>query len=136
VVLEEPLYADTSALVKLVVDEVESEALDEFVSESSFQLTSSEISEVELLRAVSKVDAGLLPEATRLLEQMILLPLTAGIGARAAYLRPKQVKSLGAIHLASAIELQANLSTFLSYDDALNRAAQSAGLEVMSPGVG
>jgi predicted nucleic acid-binding protein len=131
--LREPLYADTSALVKLVVNEAESEALVRFVSESGFQLTSSEICEVELMRAVNRIDSDLESDAEALLEEMVLLPLTAGIRTRAAHLRPKHVKSLDAVHLASAIEIQANLTSFLSYDKALNDAALSAGLEPVSP---
>ena len=65
-VLGDPLYADTSALVKLIIDENESESLARYVSESDLQLTSSVIAEGELLRAVKRVERGRLDEAQQL----------------------------------------------------------------------
>jgi len=131
--LRDPLYADTSALVKLVVNEPESAALVRYLGESNLQLTSNEISEVELLRAVARVDRDLLPEASDLLERMILLPLTRAVRARAARIPPVSVRSLDAIHLATAIEIQAHLRHFMSYDNRFLDAARAAGFDVVSP---
>jgi len=132
--LKDPIYADTSALVKLVIDEGESDSLAEHLRESNLQLTSSEITEIELLRAVARADPEMLPEALALLGQTVLLPLTAGIRRRAASLKPVSIRSLDAIHLATALEIQADLSTLVSYDNRMVVAARAAGIETHSPG--
>ncbi len=133
-VLGDPLYADTSALVKLIIDENQSESLDHYVSESDLQLTSSVIAEVELLRAVTRVDRDRLEEARQLLDEMILIPLTTDIKHRAVSLEPDSLGSLDAIHLATAIEIQADLRAFVSYDNRLIDSVRSAGVEAVVPG--
>lgn len=133
-VVGDPLYADTSALVKLIIDENESESLDHYVSESDLQLASSVIAEVELLRAVNRVERDRLEEARQLLDEMILLPLTTDIKHRAANLGPDSLGSLDAIHLATAIEIHADLRAFVSYDNRLIDSARSTGIEAIVPG--
>ncbi len=132
--LKDPVYADTSALVKLVIDEDESNSLAEHLRASNLQLTSSEITEIELLRAVARADPDQLPEALALLEKTVLLPLTTGIRRRAASLKPTSVRSLDTIHLATALEIQADLNTLVSYDNRMVEASRSAGIETHSPG--
>lgn len=132
--LKDPIYADTSALVKLVINESESSSLAEHLRESNLQLTSSEITEIELLRAVARADPDQIPEALALLEQTVLLPLTSGIRRRAASLKPTLMRSLDAIHLATALEIQADLDTLVSYDNRMVEASRSAGIETRSPG--
>lgn len=131
--LREPLYCDTSALVKLIIKEAESVALLKFLCKSDLQLTSSEICEVELTRTIKKIEPELQRDAESLLQDMVLLPLTPAIRSRAGNLRPMHLKSLDAVHLATAIEIQASSNSFLSYDKALNMAARGAGLEPVSP---
>lgn len=130
----DPTYADTSALVKLVINEKESESLAEHIRASSLQLTSSEIAEVELLRAVARVDRDRIPEAVALLERTVLLPLTSEITSRVASLKPTSMRSLGAIHLATALEIQADLEGLVSYDERMVEASRAAGIETCSPG--
>jgi predicted nucleic acid-binding protein len=132
--LGDPLYADTSALVKLIIDEQESESLDRYLSASELQLTSSVICEVELLRAVSRVEQGRLSEARQLLDEMILLPLTTDIRDRAASIQPPSVRSLDAMHLATALEIQADLHALVSYDNRLVDTARGTGIKAISPG--
>lgn len=132
--LKDPIYADTSALVKLVINENESSSLAEHLRESNLQLTSSEITEIELLRAVARADPDQIPEALALLEQTVLLPLTSEIRRRAASLKPTLMRSLDAIHLATALEIQADLDTLVSYDKRMVEASRSAGIETSSPG--
>ncbi|MCB0828720.1 MAG: type II toxin-antitoxin system VapC family toxin [Solirubrobacterales bacterium] len=130
--LGDPLYADTSALVKLIIDENESESLARYVSESDLQLTSSVIAEVELLRAVKRVERGRLDEAQQLLDEMILVPVSTDIKHRAVNIGPESLGSSDAIHLATAIEIQADLRGFVSYDNRLIDSARGAGIGATS----
>lgn len=131
--LSDPLYADTSALVKLVIDEVESESLNRYLIASGFQLTSSVIAEVELLRTIFRVERNRIGEARELLDEMILLPLTTDVKHLAASVKPESVRSLDAIHLATAQEIQADLHALVSYDNRLLEAAGSVGIDTVSP---
>jgi len=130
----DPIYVDTSALVKLVIDEPESESLAAQLVESGLTLTSSELAEVELLRAVARSGPDRIREANGLLRRTLLLPMTREIRKRAASIKPVSVRSLDAVHLATAIEIQADLHSLLSYDAGLLAAAQGAGIAVSSPG--
>lgn len=132
--LGDPVYADTSALVKLVVPEPESDALLSHLRDTDHQLASSVICEVELLRAVARADPDRLDRAQLLLEQLILLPLTSAIRRRAAAIKPPSTRSLDAIHLATALEIQADLHSMLSYDNRLTEGSKSVGIETFSPG--
>ena len=131
--LSDPIYMDTSALVKLVISEPESDALSEHLEASGCQMTTSLFSEVELVRAVNRVDDTLHQVVSRLLDRQVVLPITDSIRARAGYLLPKGIRSLDAIHLATAVEIQPNLDSVVSYDDTLLKAARSFGLQVHSP---
>ena len=125
-------YVDSSALVKLVVYEAETEALRKFLA-SSDQMTSSLVTRVELSRAVARrlPEAGAVAQA--LLESVVIVGLDARIATRAAGLAPASVRSLAAIHLATALELGADLTAFVCYDDRLSAAATALGLQVVSP---
>jgi hypothetical protein len=125
-------YLDSSALVKLVVQEKETEALRQFLATSD-QMTSSLLTKVELSRAVTRrlPDAG--PVAEALLEGVVIVAFDARIAARAAALTPANLRSLDAIHLATALEFGADLQAFVCYDDRLSAAASALGLPVVSP---
>ena len=125
-------YVDSSALVKLVVYETETEALRKFLA-SSDQMTSSLVTRVELSRAVARrlPEAGAAAQAV--LDGLVIVGLDTRIAARAAVLAPSSVRSLDAIHLATALELGADLTAFVCYDDHLSAAAAALGLQVMSP---
>lgn len=131
--LSDPVYMDTSALVKLLVAEPESDALDEHLETSGGQMTTSVITEVELVRAVNRVDESKHREVSILLGRQVLLPITESIRVRAGYLLPKGIRSLDAIHIATAVEIQPNLASVVSYDVKLIDAARSLGLRVHSP---
>ena len=131
--LRDPVYLDTSALVKLISHETETPALIERIRDLGGQMATSEISEIECLRAVGRTDPGLQPAAARIFEDLVVLPLTPSMRLRASYLKPVELRSLDAIHLATAIEIQSSLACFLGYDHRLNEAARNFGLEVEAP---
>lgn len=130
----DPVYFDTSALAKLVLNEPESAELSRFVEESAGQPVSSVISDVEMVRAVLRSDPSLLDTALEVLAQLVLLPAMDSIRLRAAYLAPTSLGSLDALHLATALEIQTDLKLVVSYDNRLLEAAGKAGFGVISPG--
>ena len=133
--VRDPVYLDTSALVKLLIHEPESDALIRFIDESQSQMVTSLIARVELTRAVSRVDDTLDSDISNLLSKQVLLPLTHSIMLRAAYLQPFGIRSLDAIHLATAIEIHPYLASLLSYDNRMVDGARSFGLVAEAPGL-
>ena len=128
------IYFDTSALVKLVFEEDESVALAEWVTvRADVPKVSSDLSTIELLRACRRVDEGAIEGARRLLGGIDLLPIDRVIVETAASLDPIELRSLDAIHLASALSVQANLTALVAYDARLCAAAAHTGINVVSP---
>lgn len=126
------LYVDSSALTKLVLDEPESVAFHEYVQGHS--LASSGLARTEVLRAVMRVNPARAIKAVGLLEEVALLDVGESILDSAARLEPSQLRSLDAIHLASALTLGDELETFVAYDERLVAAAAALGMPVASPG--
>jgi len=131
----DPIYMDTSALVKLVAREDQSADIRQFLNQPSAQVVSSQITEIELLRAIARHDEGLTNLGLEILAQTVLLPMTTSMRLRASYLKPEPLRSLDAIHVATALEIQSDLEYFVTYDKRLLEAASSVGLRVVSPGV-
>ncbi|MEP7336099.1 MAG: type II toxin-antitoxin system VapC family toxin [Actinomycetota bacterium] len=128
------VYVDASALVKLVVDEPESVALRRFVESSRPRLATSELAIVELLRAVRVAGSGAdgIRRAREELDATELLDVDRELLETAVSWTSARVRSLDAIHLASALRIGAR--EMLVYDRRLAEAAEAAGLEVLSPG--
>jgi uncharacterized protein len=128
------IYLDTSALVKLIFEEDESMALAKWIADrSEVPKISSDLSNVELLRTCRRVDEGATDTALRLLAGLDLLPLDRLIVDRAANVGPTELRSLDAIHLASALSIKDHFTSFVAYDLRLCAAALSAGITVESP---
>ena len=131
-----PVYLDTSALVKLVVQEPES---DELLSALAVwpDRVSSTIAAVELHRALRRATAtaALRRRADAVLDALVLLRIDDAIVARAATLGDRNLRALDALHLASALSLGDHPEAFITYDTRLGSAATAAGLSVVHPGV-
>jgi predicted nucleic acid-binding protein len=128
------IYIDTSALVKLLFDEPESSALTYWLTlKNDIPKVSSDLSTVELLRTCQRIDESLADDARRLLDGVDLVPIDHAIVEQAAILIPRELRSLDAIHLASALSLNDDLTDFVAYDVRLYSAAARAGLPVVSP---
>jgi uncharacterized protein len=128
------IYFDTSALVKLVFDETESAALAEWLTvRADVPKISSDLSTVELLRTCRRVDEDAVEGANLLLGGIDLLPVDRAIVEKAATLVPTELRSLDAIHLASAWSVKADLTALVAYDVRLCSVAKKAGIEVVSP---
>lgn len=129
------IYLDSSALLKLLHEEPESAALaDSLSAHMDSPMVSSELAKVEVVRACRRVNPGALPAARRLLAQLDLIPLTSDLVDDAADIGEITLRSLDAIHLASALSIRSDLAGFVAYDLCLGDAAVAAGLELRRPG--
>ena len=124
-------YFDASAIVKLIHHERESLALFELLNQEIEACTSA-VSEIEVVRTLSRLGV-LRDEADDALRGFYVVGIDAAIRARAARLTPPTVRSLDAIHLATALEVGADLS-LVTYDERMADAARAQGLKVVQPG--
>jgi uncharacterized protein len=125
-------YVDTSGLAKLILIEPETGALTEYLA--GMLLTSSAIVTTELTRAVMRFDESRLGDTIELLEPILLIEPSVAILQSAGRLLPPALRSLDAIHVASALTLGSALTVFVTYDSRMREAAEFAGLRVESPG--
>lgn len=128
-----PLYIDTSAAAKFILDEAEGARLDSFLLDNQFTLVSSELIEIELVRAVSRKDPALKRLAREVLRAMILLPISTSVREAAGEIFPGRIKSLDAIHLSTALEIKSDLAGLLTYDNRMAELARESGIEALAP---
>lgn len=132
------LYADTSALVKLVVREAESDAIEAEVSRWD-RIATSDIAAIELPRATARARAdgraGVADGRVvlELLAALAIVPTTDDVRALAATMEPVELRTLDAIHLAAALALGDDLAAVLTYDHRMADAAQLRRIEVIAP---
>lgn len=132
------LYLDSSALVKLVLAETETDALRDELARLDVPVVSSQLAIVEVTRAVRRTapdDAALLNATAALLGEGVgLIPMQRHVLDAAGLLDPVTVRSLDAIHIATATSLQPDLIAFVAYDIRATEAAAAAGLTTAAPG--
>lgn len=128
------LYLDASALVKRVVREAETPALETLIEDAE-RIVTSVVADVELHRAVERRggDRATRRQAARVLELVDLVTLDAEIVRVARSIGPPGLRALGAIHLASALALGDEVELFVAYDTRLADAARATGLSVAAP---
>lgn len=126
------LYLDSSAIVKLVTREPGTPELVEAVRTEP-EIVSSAIAWTEVVRAVRR-SGGRVPRAEAVLERIALVPIDEGITRGASHLSPAGLRTLDAIHLATALSLADDVAALVTYDARLAEAAAKAGLEVRAPG--
>ena len=124
-------YVDASAFVKLVVPERESHAL--AAATHAWQFASSVLLEVEAVRAVRRRLPDRAAAVRNLLRDVELVELGAEIRLAAATVPDPHLRSLDAIHLATALSLGEHCATVFTYDDRLISAARAHGLTVTVP---
>ena len=133
------LYADASAIVKLILHEPESDALRTFISDAD--LVSCELVLTEVPRAIHRAVAddpslpldSLIARAGSAIDAIALSPLDRGLLLAAGALDEPALRALDAIHVAAAIDV-APVDAFVSYDERQAAAVRMAGLRTVAPG--
>jgi hypothetical protein len=127
------IYLDSAAIVKLVHAEAESPALRDWLDErAETAWVSSVLAEIESFRALARHAPEAVVRLPRVLDLIDLCELDDGSRILAQTVRPMTVRSLDAIHLATALRIQP-LTSFVTYDKRLADAARGAGLTVDAP---
>jgi uncharacterized protein len=125
-------YLDASAFVKLIKDEPESAALDAAL-EAWPRKSSSALLEVEGPRAARRTSPLAYDAARALIGGLELIEIDADVRRAAAALPDPGLRSLDAIHLATALSLGDRCGAFFAYDERLIAAARAHGLTVTVP---
>jgi uncharacterized protein len=124
-------YADASALVKLVVAEPESQAVHRWFIEAP-RVATSRVGVLETIRASSRRPFD--PEhRDAVLRYVEVIDLNTAIAAVAASVGPAVIRTLDAIHIATAMALVPDLDAFVTFDDRMAEAARALGLPVVRP---
>lgn len=127
-------YFDSSALVKLVLAEAETEALRGWLAERERGPVSCDLARTEVLRAVRKVAPNRTLRARAVLDGIVLLKITSATFEAAGRLGPDDLRSLDAIHLAAALDIGDDLEGIVVYDRPLAQAAEANGVLCVAPG--
>ena len=125
-------YVDSSAIVKLAVREPQSDALRKYLRRRR-PLISSALARAEVLRALLPGGEPALASGRRVLDRIDLVRVNDRVLNLAGTLLPFELRTLDAIHLATATRLGADLNLIVTYDDRMARAARSMGYRVTSP---
>lgn len=130
------LYLDTSALVKLIRREPETDALADWLdAQTPAPWVSSTLIEVELPRALRRVDPSLLAGIAGIVARVARYDIDDVVRAAAAAYPDTTLRSLDAIHLATGEAVFGpRLTAFVTYDERLRTAAAEAGLPTVAPG--
>jgi predicted nucleic acid-binding protein len=128
------LYLDSSAIVKLLQDERETEALQSYLVERG-PFLSSVISRVETRRAVARFDWAEPRPIEALFQEFTFVELSPEVMEHAAMLEPRLMRTLDALQLATALSLGEDLEALVTYDRRMIEAAAYHGLPVASPGM-
>lgn len=130
------VYMDSSAIVRVVVQEPGWEELGRYLREHPIRAV-SRVATVEVARAIARVPgldrAEVAARVKSAFQRLTLIEFDAVVAAAAAQLRPMTLRSLDAIHLASALELGEDLVALITYDTRLMEAAKDLQLPTAAP---
>jgi predicted nucleic acid-binding protein len=127
------VFLDSSALTKLLVLEPETQALRTFLEQADdLRPVASALVRTELRRAARRVAEELLPGVDRLVAGLALVPVDNALLDTAGMLAPTALRSLDAIHLASALRV-APLDAVVTYDTRMAEAVGLLGLPLAAP---
>ena len=131
-----PVYLDSSAIIKLIVREPETEALVAALERWPDRVSSA-LARVEVHRALRRAGRPKVAhvKADAVLDALVLIRVDEPMLTRAASLGDRQMRSLDAIHLAAALTLGDDPDALITYDVRLARLASEEGLTVLHPGV-
>jgi predicted nucleic acid-binding protein len=128
------IYLDTSAFVKLIRGERETSALEAFLRERpEALLVSSALLVLETRRAILRQAPDQLARADLLLTRIDQVDITRAVLEAASRLPDPALRSLDALHLATALQLDRDLEALVTYDSRLAAAAGRQRLPVVTP---
>jgi predicted nucleic acid-binding protein len=128
------IYIDTSALLKLVkLDEIESAALRAYLAGDGIELISSALLAVEARRAMLRLRPAGIPKVDLILSEVVQLDMSAAVIEDASRLPDPMLRSLDAIHLATALLIREDVELLLTYDHRLTEAARTHGIPTAAP---
>jgi uncharacterized protein len=125
-------YLDSSAIVKLIIEERETAALRRYLRNRS-ALVSSALARTEVKRAVLGLGTQAVQRADDVLDRVDLVRLTSEVLDAAGVLKPDELRSLDAIHLVTAALFGSTLGDLVTYDTRMASAAQTHGMAVATP---
>jgi predicted nucleic acid-binding protein len=125
-------YLDSSAIVKLAVRENESIALRRYLRRRR-PLVSSSLARTEVMRALLPGGDSSVAAGRKVLTRLDLIRISGGVLDDAAVLLPADLRSLDAIHLATARRLGRDLGGIVTYDERMAEAARHLGHRVVAP---
>lgn len=126
-------YLDSSAIVKLAVAEPESGALRRFLRRRKPYVASA-LARAEVGRALLPFGQVALRRGDAVLARIDLVRVSDTLLRAAGILLPDDIRTLDAIHLATAQHLGHDLARIVTYDERMQRAARQLGLDVAAPG--
>jgi predicted nucleic acid-binding protein len=127
------IYLDTSAALKLVLPEAETAGLELWIAErAGIPRVSSRLLRTEMLRSVARAAPQRMSRANVVLSSVALVSMD-DVAPTAEVIGEPMLRSLDAIHLATAHELRTELTAFVCYDKRLLDSAHGLGLPIESP---
>ena len=127
------VYLDSSAFVKLAVEEPETRALRAFLAERDGRRVSSALLRTESLLAVRQLGGDVLSTVREGLRRVDLVAIDDRILDAAGTLEPRVLRTLDAIHLATALAVGDDLETVVTYDERMAEGARLLGLPTAAP---
>lgn len=127
------VYLDSSAFVKLAVEEPETAELRKHLAERDSRRVSSALLRTESLRAVRHLGSEALATVREGLRRIDLVAIDDRILDAAGTLEPRVLRTLDAIHLATAMAIGDDLELIVTYDERMIEAARLLGLSTATP---
>jgi predicted nucleic acid-binding protein len=126
------VHLDSSAIVKLAAREPQSTALRRYLRHRR-PLLSSALARIEVLRALMPAGADAVARGRSVLQRLDLVRVNDRILNAAGELHPADLRSLDAIHLATALELGRDLTVVVTYDERITAGARRPGIRTAHP---
>ncbi len=127
------IYLDASAFLKLIVDEDESQPLRDYLGAEHGRYASSVLLRAEALRAGARHGPEALAAVRDALGRIDLVAIDGRILDAAGQLHPHVLRSLDAIHVATALAIGDDLDVVVTYDQRMIEAASLLGVPTASP---
>jgi uncharacterized protein len=130
---ERAIYLDSSAIVKLAVSEPESAPLRRYLRRRRATMVTSALARTEVARALLPLGSAAVQRGNDVLRRFEMVRVSDRLLTSAGALRPPELRSLDAIHLATVQQLGASLTHVVTYDERMATAAEALGYATVGP---